>query len=1148
MNTPPVLDLIQDGQVAVTILTAPDGSHDRAAKRVAEAIKSLFGTEPAIIAAAQTQPALPTPHVIALGCLADNPFIESLYVSWHTLVDRWYPGDGGWVIQTLLSPQRPGNHVMLLGGSNASGIETAADRFIARLKKYSGPQIPWCFEVQLGESHFPLPEDRIDVLGTSPSEIAIPESALPARSYVSGFRSASARDHLLRLGMYGPHADNFHLCRSSQFGLRYAYTGRIDDGERYRETLLSEVRTGVLRKLYHYKSLRVFQLWSTFGSSPLFSLQESTEITGAIKEYLGAESGLASSAEIEADGNDWNIFNRHTACDALNLWVGTDWLWRLTGETEWLEKRGEADAYFESQAGVDVPLTGLTEGYGSYLEVYLEWMVLSRPEQIATHPHLLVWAKRVMGLCTNTGDLVLGPQTDAARYPYNLMRKLAYLLNDGDYLYVAELRERRVQQGMDRVIQFTAGQAYAGDNVATIPDAIGLIITPPNERLRKWQAPSIDPHKGFDRIVARSGWRTDDDYLMLIGMRGGAKALPNVGSLATYERFGQRLITSDSVPLYPASANPWRHSTVCIDIGGLGPGMFAGAEILTNRKTDEGHLISFHLTSFGLCHWTRTVFWKPHAYLLVIDQVAVESEDEFTIGLNWRCGGRIKTVADNLATLDFESTDDLRFFVQVDQGLKLTSETNDYPALGMPPDTPPNRETMLHALAHQPAKSKAAKVATLLHATKESTRPRYHLETTIEGWRIIGPQETLDFQPLAKQGELDIVSQSASRIPTESSPIVPIATQGIPIQPCPVRWSFSLTSKVSTWSQSADATLAVGLVDGSVMIIDVEGNQTQIANCDSTITAITFYNDGLIVGCISGLILCLDLQGNVQWKHQCTFRSERTFWPYWFQSTPAVASLALGHDEKHERDVLVAGTGSTNLITLDAATGAPLADVISPYGLPDLIRTHRTDQGELRFLVGHSWLTCCSTVRAWSALAHEELRYEKSLTPKGRSEDGWDSCGVVDFQISPLIKDQPDRVIVLRHGAVNQITAYDEATAEPLWDATLGGPPVALAVIPAKSADQVCCYVADQFGNLVGFDALGKPAFTTRLDSSLQGMKAGPNGRLVAWSANKLHLIKNGCLSDSYSISGKPLGLIETESGSGFLSSDSSHLHFQRIT
>ncbi len=1144
MNAQPVLDLIQDGQAAVTIITAPDGSHDGAAKRIAEAIKMQFGSEPAITAATPAPTEPPTPHVIALGCLADNPFIESLYFGWHTLVDRWYPGDGGWVVQTLYSPQRPGNHVLLLGGSNAAGVEAASDQFITRLRTYSESQIPWCFAVQLADSHFPLPEDRIDALGTSTSEVSIPESALPETAYQSGFRGGSTQNHLLRLGMYGPHADNFHFSRSSQFGLRYLYTGLPEDADRYRQVLLSEVRSGVLEKLYHYKSLRMFQLWSIFGSSPVFSTEESAEISTAIKHYLIEESGLANLDEIRADGKETTIFNRHTACEALNLWIGTDWLWRLTGDAEWLHKRAWGDTYFESQDGIDVPLTGLTEGYASFLEVYLEWMLLSRAEQIAVNPHINLWAKRVLGLCTNTGELVLGPQTDIFRYPYNLLRKLAHLLNDGRFLFVADLRERQVRAGMDRLHQFSAGQAYASDNTPIEPECGKIFVTPMNERLRRWMAPSITENKGFDRAVARSGWSHDDDYLMLIGVRGAAKALPNVGALAAYERFGQRLITSDLVPLYPHSASPWRHSTVCVNIGGLGPGMFSGGEVLAKREVAGGHLFSFRMSSPGKCSWVRIIFWKPSAYVLIVDQVAPETDDDFTVGVNWRCGGQVSSIHQNLATLSFESDPDLRFHVQYDKGIECTVETNRYPVLGLPEDAEPNTETLLHGLASQSRDAQSVKIATLLHATKSAHGPQYQLETRDNKWIVCGSDESLEFQAGSNVGELKITKRDPANQPMDWLARGDHSSTHQPprLPRFPTRWSAPLAAEVTAWSQSDDdSSLAVGLSNGDALLLDPTGQTIWKSAGTSKVTAMTFLDDDLIVGNHTGRISRFTQKGKIHWQYQCRFRSERTFWPWWFLPTPKVAALAASPD------LIVAGTGSTSLNFLDAKTGELLHDVISPYGLPDRIRTHHAENGELQFLVGHSYLTCSSTVRAWSSHAREEMRYEKSVNPMGRSMDGWDTCGVVDFQVASLEQNQPERLIVLRHGAVNQLTAYDRASGEPLWDATLGGAPTALVVIPWSPTNESRCYVADQFGGIVSFNAQGNRVITIRLELPLEGMEAGRNGTLATWGSGQLHLIDDDGLIDSYSLNGISLGLMKTDACSGFITSDAAQLRYHQF-
>ena len=43
----------------------------------------------------------PQTHLIAVGCLADNPLLRVLYYQFYTFVDRWYPGQGGYALHTV---------------------------------------------------------------------------------------------------------------------------------------------------------------------------------------------------------------------------------------------------------------------------------------------------------------------------------------------------------------------------------------------------------------------------------------------------------------------------------------------------------------------------------------------------------------------------------------------------------------------------------------------------------------------------------------------------------------------------------------------------------------------------------------------------------------------------------------------------------------------------------------------------------------------------------------------------------------------------------------------------------------------------------------------------------------------------------------
>ena len=68
--------------------------------------------------------------------------------------------------------------------------------------------------------------------------------------------------------------------------------------------------------------------------------------------------------------------------------------------------------------------------------------------------------------------------------------------------------------------------------------------------------------------------------------------------------------------------------------------MTEGAEVLVKDEIAGGHLLSYRIDRPGFCRWIRTLYWKPSAYVLVIDRVLVHREEAFTLGVNWRCAGR----------------------------------------------------------------------------------------------------------------------------------------------------------------------------------------------------------------------------------------------------------------------------------------------------------------------------------------------------------------------------------------------------------------------------------------------------------------------------------------------------------------------------
>jgi len=499
-----------------------------------------------------------------------------------------------------------------------------------------------------------------------------------------------------------------------------------------------------------------------------------------------------------------------------------------------------------------------------------------------------------------------------------------------------------------------------------------------------------------------------------------------------------------------------------------------------------------------------------------------------------------------VATFGFSTEVEGRFFVQVSEGLHLEAETGSYPALGEPAGTPQKTVVLLHATKYCEAGSGGVEVATLLHVVGSTTGPVYRLAGSEEGWIVSGSDEALRVSA-SDRPAVEILPRDWCD-DREAAAIRPEHESGV--RDLPERWRYSLVGDVTVWVRSESTSgLAVGTKAGRVVVLDREGVEIWSGQCEDAITAMTFFGDDLIVGTLAGVIRRFGSGGREKWKYACTFREERSFWPWWFLDTPRIGALAVGHDAPRDVDVIAAGTGSTNLCFFDATTGELLDDVVSPYGLPDLIRPH-TASGSLSFLVGHGWLTCGSAVRSWLPFpdAHHTTTFSGSVDPAGRSVDGWDTCGVIDFWSGGMVEGEADRLVVLRHGAVNQVTVYDVGSGDPLWDATLGGVPVALAVLPGISLAEARVYAADQFGWLVGFDGHGTRTMGFRAAQNLQGMHVGEGRSVALWNEREFLVVQGSRVRHRYILDGIALGWHVDPAGVGLLCVTRGHLVMKELS
>ena len=152
---------------AAVLSLPPDGRYDAIAERIQAKVKECSGITLPVRRDPRPQDALKETHVIALGNMATNPFIETLYRHYYTYLDLYYPGRGGHALQSVHNPYGAGHNVILVGGSDDEGVGRAAEALAQRLKPGSprtnslvrGKEIGlgWTMDIRLGEGLEPPP-------------------------------------------------------------------------------------------------------------------------------------------------------------------------------------------------------------------------------------------------------------------------------------------------------------------------------------------------------------------------------------------------------------------------------------------------------------------------------------------------------------------------------------------------------------------------------------------------------------------------------------------------------------------------------------------------------------------------------------------------------------------------------------------------------------------------------------------------------------------------------------------------------------------------------------------------------------------------------------------------------------------------------
>jgi len=606
-------ELARGRRSASVIVVPPNGAGDGAAARLQAVVRHRWGVELPVARGdgVTTSDLLSKANVVALGCMADNPFIERLYFEQYTLLDRWYPGPGGHVLRSLHNPYGTGQNVIFCGGSDPKGVDAAVDALVTRLSEAERPSVGWLEEVNLGRGHARPRGDRI------PGNLLV---------------------------FYGPPRKKLGLNEASQLALRYHYTGDVRWAEAFKRAAL---KTDLLETCDHYWSHKMYPAWDLIEESPAFSDEERLEVTNRLLAHLRSPESAGSTEVLAALALKAQPRDRHAMARAMNVLLGCRYFSRGYGGDCWEPLMDLVDRYWAVQMRSSKGMSGLTFGVSSYLDLALDHALLTGDRAFLEGGALRAWAERLFHVCNNLGFEVMAGQYSAEHFPEAALSKAAHLLRDGRFLHLRSLRDlARKGQGVHVVTDFGSGQAFAGDVASALADdQVGVVVSPADRTyFDAFTGGPIPFEEAFDRLTFRSGFEPGDQFLTLNGICSGTKFFPDINAIQEWSERGRVFLTACDSGVQTEGIGLRAANSICVTVNGeSGPTPTAASLALRA----EGGRLAFTRTAardHGTADWSRHVFWVRGEAFLIVDVLQTRRAGDYAFRCQWRCLGEVEAV------------------------------------------------------------------------------------------------------------------------------------------------------------------------------------------------------------------------------------------------------------------------------------------------------------------------------------------------------------------------------------------------------------------------------------------------------------------------------------------------------------------------
>lgn len=660
--------LAADGQPGGKIVIGDSPAHRHLADQIVERIEAATGAHLRVVRAddASASRELLDTHVVALGNMADNPFVRWLYYQWWAIEDLCYPGEGGYTLRTLHNLLGNGRNVVLLGASDEAGLDRAASRFLERVGADASVSFGWLMDVELGPAFDSL---------SSP-----PEGWLDERR--EDYIRQVSQPHASKAG-----AGHGMVTEAGRQGFAYHRTGHEVHAKALREAVDAHLKMGEHGVMAHFNVWWLAVIWELIEESPVFSDEDRLRITRYLLWLMDSHEGAYNRFFREGVGHRM-LRQNHQTLVGLSSWFAGRYFATHYGMPEAKEWQEASADLFKGQAASFKPTEDANAYQWTTLDHLLTYTMASGDETYIENGNCRRSLDQAVMYCNNRGAMPPFGDSGGCQVPppASYLAKAGHVLRDGRAEFLIRSHSDRVSliHGFDKYfgdgLEPETPSEMAGVQVLEVANGFYDFATDPKARSSEVKPLNLPRDDAFDTVCFREGFDRDDQYLMIHGISYGNHGHDDGNTIVEFSANDRVFLVDASYTEGPTlkhhngvtavrNGEPWEVPALC-RLDGVADLDRTGM----SRTSMDG--------AWG-ARWTRNVVWLKGRFFVVIDEVEAAEAGTFALECNWRSLGTPTLHGDRLETLqrDPGSGREDRFVLEGAGGDRVTME-RDWEAFG----------------------------------------------------------------------------------------------------------------------------------------------------------------------------------------------------------------------------------------------------------------------------------------------------------------------------------------------------------------------------------------------------------------------------------------------------------------------------------